>query len=228
MKTYAFVFARGGSKGIINKNIKKLHGKPLLSYSIDLAKQIKSIDKVFVSTDNNIISKIAYNNGAEVINRPKELADDDTPEWLAWQHAVEILDKKSEEFDVFLSLPTTSPLRNEKDVNLALSSLDDLTDIVVSMTVASRNPWFNMVEKTKNGLLKIPMQTNQKISRRQDAPMIYDLSTVAYVTRPNYIKNANGIFDGKVKGIEIPPERSIDIDTDLDFKIAEFLMSIPS
>ncbi len=83
MKTFAFIFARGGSKGVPGKNIPDLHGKPLLAYSIDMAHKIDEISRVVVSTDDNNIAAVAIEYGAEVINRPHELAQDDTPEWLA-------------------------------------------------------------------------------------------------------------------------------------------------
>ena len=97
-------------------------------------------------------------------------------------------------FDIFLSLPTTSPLRNNKDILSALQSFDSNTDMVVSITKAARSPWFNMVEKNKDGFLEILMQHEQTIIRRQDSPKIFDLTTVAYVTRPEFIMGANGIF----------------------------------
>jgi len=225
MKIYAFIFARGGSKGVPGKNIRKLVGKPLLAYSIELAKEIQGIEKIFVSTENNQIAVIAEEWGASVIPRPAELAQDDTPEWQAWKHAVQWLEERGEYFDVFLSLPTTSPLRNKEDVTKCLKYLNEKTDVVVGMTEAARNPWFNMVQEEGNGYLKILMESDRSYERRQDTPKIYGLTTVAYVTRPGFIKVATGVFEGRVRGVEIPAERALDIDTELDFKIAELLMS---
>ena len=224
MRTFAFIFARGGSKGVPGKNIKELCGKPLIAYSIELAQKIESIDKIFVSTEADNIANVAKKYGADIIPRPQELAQDDSPEWLAWQHAIKWLEDKGESFDIFISLPTTSPLRNKKDITKCLASLDKKTDMVVGITEATRSPWFNMVRQENDGFLKVLMESNQTYIRRQDAPTIYDMTTIAYVTRPEYIKNATGAFDGKVNGIEIPVERAIDIDTELDFEIAEFLM----
>ena len=224
MKTYAFVFARGGSKGVPGKNIRKLAGQPLLAYSIDLARKIEAVDKIFVSTDDKTIATIAHEYGADVINRPKELARDDTPEWLAWQHAVKLIQEQDESFDVFLSLPTTSPLRNKQDILSALKILDKNTDMVLTMTEATRSPWFNMVKKMENGYIDLIIKNDSSYTRRQETPVIFDMTTVAYVTRPEFVKNASGVFDGQVKGIEIPPERALDIDTELDFQVAEFLM----
>ena len=224
MKTYAFVFARGGSKGVPGKNIRELASKPLLAHTIDLIKKIKAVNKIFVSTEDQAIARIAAEHEVSVIKRPPELARDDTPEWLAWKHAVEWLEDRGDSFDVFLSVPTTSPFRNIEDIRTALRCLDDNTDMVVTMTEASRSPWYNMVKKTDNGFIKVLMQNDTTPHRRQDSPQIYDLTTVAYVTRPKFLKSAKQMFEGRVKGVEIPLKRALDIDTELDFEIAELLM----
>jgi len=225
MKTYAFIFARGGSKGVPGKNIKDMCGKPLIAYSIEIAKEIESIEKIFVSTEDEQIVAIAKEHGADIIPRPHLLAKDDSPEWLAWQHAIKWLEEKGEIFDVFISLPTTSPLRNKKDITQCISSLDDKTDMVVGITEAAHSPWFNMAQQDSDGFLKVLMEKEKTYIRRQDTPKIYNMTTIAYVTRPEFIMTETGGFDGKVKGVEIPPERALDIDTELDFEIAEFLIN---
>jgi CMP-N-acetylneuraminic acid synthetase len=224
MRTFAFIFARGGSKGVPGKNIKEICGKPLIAYPIEIAKEIESIEKIFVSTEDDNIATVAKEFGADIIPRPHDLAQDDSPEWLAWQHAVKWLEEKGESFDIFVSLPTTSPLRNKKDITQCLATLDDKTDIVVGVSEATRSPYFNMVRKDYNGFLKVFLEDDNKYTRRQETPAIYDMTTVAYVSRSEFIRNATGIFDGKVKGVNIPSERALDIDTELDFEIAEFLM----
>ena len=225
MKTYAFIFARGGSKGVPGKNIKEICGKPLIAYSIQIAKEIESIDKIFVSTEDGNIAVVSKKLGANIIPRPVNLAQDESPEWLAWQHAIDWLEKNGESFDVFISLPTTSPLRSKKDVTQCLTFLDEKTDIVVGITKASRSPWYNMVQKNDNGFIDILMKNGNLYTRRQETPAIFDMTTVAYVSRPDYIKKATGIFDGKVKGVEIPIERALDIDTELDWKFVEYMMT---
>ena len=113
-KTFCFIFARGGSKGIPKKNILPIAGLPLLVHSINLAKRLKEVDRIFVSTDCEEISEIAYDQNVEVIKRPLDLAQDDSSEWLAWQHAIKYVESFEEQFDRFLSLPATSPLRIKK------------------------------------------------------------------------------------------------------------------
>ncbi|MDC3216797.1 acylneuraminate cytidylyltransferase family protein [Candidatus Pseudothioglobus singularis] len=223
MKIYAFIFARGGSKGVPGKNIKLLAGKPLLAHAIELADKVPVIDSVFVSTDDESIANVANQYGAEVINRPKALAQDDTPEWLAWQHAIKWVNNNRGAFDVFVSLPTTSPLRNENDIERCVNALDDNSDIVLTASETTRSPWFNMVSIDQKGNTKLLIDSSASYSRRQDVPKAFSLTTVAYVSRPEFIINSGHIFDGRVKSVMIPEERSIDIDTELDFKIANFL-----
>jgi CMP-N-acetylneuraminic acid synthetase len=223
MKTFAFIFARGGSKGVPGKNIRDLGGMPLLAYSIIMAKNIDEISRVFVSTDDQDIAYIGSKYGAEIIKRPSNLAQDNSPEWFAWLHAIEWLEDQEIFFDRFISLPTTSPLRNKDDVIKCLNLLDKETDVVVTITNSSRSPYFNMVSK-KDGYIKLLMESEQNFSRRQDVPLVYDMTTVAYVARPNFIKNNSKVFDGRVKAALIPKERAVDIDDEMDFKIAEMLI----
>ena len=121
--TYAFVFARGGSKGLPRKNILPIQGIPLVGHSITLARNLKQVDKVFVSTDCSEISSVAEKYGGIVIPRPYELATDSSPEWHSWQHAIKYVTNLYGDFDCFLSLPATAPLRNIQDVQRCLKAL---------------------------------------------------------------------------------------------------------
>jgi len=224
MRTFAFIFARGGSKGVPGKNIKEICGKPLIAYSIEIAQEIESIDKIFVSTEDNNIVDVAKQYGADIIPRPISLAQDDSPEWLAWQHAIKWLEEKEQSFDIFVSLPTTSPLRKKEDITRCLASLGKNTDMVVGITSTARNPYFNMVRRNNSGFIDVLIKNDNFYTRRQEAPKVFDMTTVAYVSRSEFIKKSLNIFDGQVKGIEIPTERALDIDTELDFKTAELLM----
>ena len=224
MKIYAFIFGRGGSKEVSGKNIREICGKPLLAYSIEQAREINKIKKIFVSTDDAKIASIATKYGADVIDRPSEIAKDDSNEWLAWKHAIEWTQEQNYFFDTFLSLPTTAPLRNRLDIIRALKKLDVQTDVVITMTQAARNPWFNMVTSNKSGYIEIINKNKNIINRRQDAPLVYDLTTIAYVTRPEFILSHDSIFEGRVRAIEIPRERAVDIDSELDLEFAEFLI----
>ena len=221
MKTIAFIFARGGSKGVKRKNIRPLGGKPLIAYSIEGAKQSSLIDDVYVSTEDDEIAKISSSYGAKVIERPRELAGDNSPEWLSWQHAVNSV----ENFDIFISLPATSPFRNLQDIESSIQKLksEPDADAIISVTQTNRNPWFNMVRLDQEGYAELVNLSSEKYERRQDAPLIYDMTTISFTTTPSFIKNNHNLFDGKVKTVEIPQERSLDIDTEFDFFTAEAL-----
>ena len=147
MKTYAFIFARGGSKGLSKKNIKRFNGLPLISHTIEFALNNKLIDKVFVSSEDNRILNISKKYNVEIIKRPKKLATDSSPEILSWKHAVKTLEKKNIFFDKMLILPTTCPLRANQDISKSLSLLNDKNDFVITVTKTNRSPWFNMVKK---------------------------------------------------------------------------------
>ena len=226
MSTVACIFARAGSKGIPNKNIQQFSGKPLISWTIELALNVTQINEVFVSTDSEEIAEIARMAGATIpFIRPSELATDTSPEWHSWQHFIKFLaDKDGRLPEAFLSLPATSPLRSINDVENCLNEFKKgRADFVVGITPSQRNPYFNMVKKGEDNQVNLVIQQVEKYSRRQDTPEIFDLTTVCYVGKPSTILTKNSIFEGKVAGVEIPRERAIDIDTELDFQIAEFL-----
>lgn len=225
MSVFAFVFARGGSKGLPGKNIKLLNGLPLLAHSIRLAQSIDRVSEVFVSTDCDKISQIAEDFNATVIKRPAELASDVASEWHAWRHAVNHVRGIRGDFQTFLSLPATSPLRAKIDVETCLDTLKPGCDMVITVTPSSRNPYFNMVRRADDGKSNI-LLGEASVIRRQDAPQAFDIVTVAYVTRPQFILEKSGLFDGTVNSVIVPKERAVDIDDIVDFKLAEALITL--
>ena len=222
-----FIFARGGSKGLPGKNIRPLHGKPLLGWAIEQAKSISRIRRVIVSTDCVEIADVARYYGAEVpFLRPKNLSEDNSSEWHAWRHALEYVQKDEGKFpDVMVSIPTTAPLRDFSDIDRCIDEYEKGgADIVVTVTEANRNPWFNMVSYSDDDLVELVNKPVAKVSRRQDAPVVYDMTTVAYVANSNFVMEKDGHFSGRVRAVHIPIERAIDIDTLMDFEFASFLM----
>jgi N-acylneuraminate cytidylyltransferase len=217
-----FVFARGNSKGIKNKNLLKFKNTTLLGNAILQARKIKYAKKIFVSTDSIKIKKEALKYKAEVpFTRPTHLSSDTSPEIYAWRHAVDFLNKKLHIFpDYIVSVPTTSPLRRTSDINKCLSlAIKNKLDMVFAITSSHKNPYFNILIE-KKGKLKIAIKKNKEISRRQDAPKCFDLTTVCYVFKPNYIKTNFNLFSGKVGYVHIPKQRAIDIDDKWDYRIA--------
>lgn len=223
----AGIFARGGSKGLPGKNIRRLAGEPLIAHAIKSAQASKSINRLFVSTDDPEIAAVARAYGAEVpFLRPAELAQDHSPEWLAWQHAIRTLrDAGGPRWDAFVSVPPTSPLRSVDDIDACISALfSSDADIVITVRNAERSPYFNMVTLDPNGVARLVIQPETSLHRRQDAPTVYDITTVAYAARPDFVLSSNAHFDGKVKAIVVPAERAMDIDTEYDFQVAECLL----
>jgi N-acylneuraminate cytidylyltransferase len=222
------IFARGGSKGVPHKNIRLLNGKPLIAYAIEAALASRLIDRVIISTDDPEIAAISKDYGAEVpFMRPAELAQDDSPEWLAWRHAIQMLMQATQlaKMDIMVSIPPTAPLRTADDVDKCIQEfLDSDADIIISVKPSERNPYFNMVTLDDAGRARLVLSSDQAIERRQDAPAVYDITTVAYVVRPEFVLKADSMFDGNVRAILIPSERALDIDTELDFKFAELLL----
>ena len=228
MDSVAFIFARGGSKGLPGKNIRSLMGKPLIAWAIEHALAVKSIRRVIVSTDSEQIANLAIKYGAEVpFMRPQKLASDQSPEWDAWRHALSfLLDTEGKMPDAMVSVPTTAPLRMPIDIQNCLTLFSEsCADAVITVSEAHRNPWFNMVKEVDDGRVELVNQEGYSFFRRQDAKKVFDVTTVAYVVRPQFVLAEKDLFSGNVKAVEVPVERSIDIDTLLDFEIAEFLMS---
>jgi N-acylneuraminate cytidylyltransferase len=228
MRAIAFIFARGGSKGLPGKNIRPLIGKPLIAWSIEHALAVPGIARVIVSTDSPAIAAVAREYGAEVpFMRPPHLAADDTPEWLAWRHALEFVRTEENRLpDAMVSVPATAPLRDPSDIARCLELFEQGdSDIVVTVSPAHRSPYFNMVKENADGTVGLAIPTLSSVTRRQDAPVVYDMSTVAYVARPDWVLTHNGLFDGRMRAVNVPAERAVDIDTLQDFHFAEFLLT---
>jgi CMP-N-acetylneuraminic acid synthetase len=227
MAIVAFIFARGGSKGLPGKNIRPFAGKPLIAWAIEQAQAVSTICRVLVSTDCEEIASVALAHGAEVpFLRPVELARDNSPEWLAWRHALEHLQHTGGNLpEAMVSVPSTAPLRLPIDIENCLNEFSrGNADVVITVTEAHRNPYFNMVRAKPDGSVELLMPSSQGIIRRQDAPAVYDMATVAYVVKSSFVLSCQSMFSGRVSAVKVPIERAIDIDTVLDFEIAEYLM----
>ena len=224
MKTLAIVLARGGSKGILKKNIRLLAGKPLIVYSIEAALKSKYIDKVVVSTEDTEIAKIAKKHNVEVIERPRELALDDTPSLPVLKHSIKFLeDNRGYRANVVVVLQPTSPLRKVSDIDKCIEKLvKEKCDSIITL---------RKVEHPPHWMVKLDMQDRireffklDKIDRRQDIPDIYIPNGAVFVTWQNTITKHNTIRGPDTRGVLMPQERSLDIDTELDFLIAEKLI----
>lgn len=224
--TLALICARGGSKGLTGKNLRLLNGKPLIAHAIETARQCPLIERIFVSTDDANIADVASSFGAEVpFVRPSALSGDSAPEWAVWQHAVNYFEEINLRTDTLVVLPPTGPLRRIKDVSKAINVFSKNSfDIVITVTEARRSPQFNIVKQEKDGSFSLAMPNSKKINRRQDSQDFYDVTTNCYVVRPDYVRNANHLFSGKIGAVCVPFHTGIDIDDELDLELAEFLL----
>lgn len=230
MNITGFIFARGGSKGVPRKNVRSLCGKPLIAHAIDAALGSRFIQRVVVSTDDPEIADVARRYGADVpFMRPAELATDTAAEWLSWRHAIQFVNSEAGRppLDVFVSVPATAPLRISADVDACINTyLETQADVTITVTEAHRSPWFNMVTTDEARFARLVMSgTGREVTRRQDAPPVYDITTVAYAANPEFVLNSSGLFAGRCSAAIVPLERSLDIDTEYDWQMAEFLMS---
>ena len=221
-KFIALICARGGSKGLKNKNIKIFDGKPLIAWTILLAKKVKEIDRIIVSTESKKIASIARKYGAETpFLRPKKFALDYSPEWKSWRHAVNFLKKQNETPTGIIILHATSPLRSVKDVEKCIRLFKKHKKTTISISEAYRNPFYNMVKK-ENSFFKL-VNFKKKIRSRQLAPKVYDMTTVSWMLKSETIIKNNFLFDDKVVGFLVPKNRAVDIDDKYDFQYALLL-----
>ncbi len=224
----ATICCRGGSKGVPGKNIRPLLQKPLISYTIEAANHSRFIEELIISTDDLQIADIAKTYGASVpFMRPAELATDTASKWPVFIHAVETYEKISGKIvDYLVDLDVTVPLKSTEDIDgaIQLALEHPEVDVVITGYEPERNPYFNMMEVDANGYAEIVKKTASPIVRRQDAPLVYSLTPAAYVIKKSALYNFEHWSKAKCKIFPIPRNRAIDIDTELDFNIVEFLM----
>ena len=221
---HAFIFARGGSKGIPNKNIVDFNGSTLLGHSIAILKDYFPPERIYVSSDSDIILDHAAMHGASPVKRPDILATDKSNELLSWLNMCEQLN--FEPHQSFLVAPVTSPFRNLNDIKEGVNLWNTKKyDVIMSKSPSSRSPYLNMITEDSSGALR-PLTYKADLHRRQDAPTFWDILTVLYITNYEYILKTSKLLAGKVGWIDIPKMRSIDIDTPFDLNYARILTNI--
>ena len=229
MSVLVTICARGGSKGVKDKNIRSLNGKPLIAYTIEQAKLWPRATKMVVSTDSTAIAQTAKHWGAEApFLRPKELAEDNSPKMAAIRHALIESEKIfGLKFSVIVDLDVTSPIRKVSDIeNCYLKFVEHKPLTVFSVVHAHRNPYFNMVEENGGSFVKLCKPLPGGVTRRQDAPKVYDMNASIYCYQREFLldaSNQNPCTDRSVACLMDDISR-FDIDTETDFKFVEFLM----
>lgn len=224
MITIITICARGGSKGLPGKNVKPLHGKPLIVHSIEQAQAVPGIAGVFVSTDDEEIARVARAAGAVVPGlRPAELASDTAPKIPVIRHLVDQVKAMGIAVETVVDLDATSPLRRIDDITACLAKLTDDIDVVITAFEAEKNPYFNMIEALPDGGWHTSKQLPGGVTRRQDAPKVYSMNASIYVWREAAIEK--GLFGARTALHVMPRERSIDIDGEIDFLLVDMLMA---
>lgn len=224
MNTLVVIPARGGSKGIPHKNIKPLNGKPLIHYTIDVAREVALDEDICVSTDDADIIKCVEDYGLKIpFVRPAELATDKAGTYEVLLHALDYYEKQGRHYDVVLLLQNTSPFRNAEQVREALSQYRPEIEMVVSVNKTRTSPYYNCLEEGEDGYLKKTLDSTL-FTRRQDAPITYECNGAIYVMNAEKLKTMHyGKFTKIVKYV-MDELHSIDLDTMLDWKYAEFVI----
>lgn len=226
MKILITICARKGSKRLKNKNLKNLMGKPLIAHTIETAKKWKKADKIIVSTDSKEIAEVSRKFGAETpFIRPEHLATDSAPKLPVIKHAVKyLMDEKNEKYDLVVDLDPTSPLRTVDDLDKAYEIMIEKKPInLFSVCHARKNPYFNMVELDNKGYAHICKEPDFNVYRMQDAPQVYEMNASIYMFWTKNLITDNAI-NLKSMIYVMPYERSIDIDSESDFKMVEYFM----
>lgn len=221
------ICARGGSKGVKNKNIRPLLGKPLIVHTIEQAKASGLFSHIVISTDSSAIMEVAREYGAEVFfTRSQELSDDHAGKLQVIKDAFRRSEEHYQErFDYHFDLDATSPLREVADIHKAFEIfLQGSYEVLQTAMPARRSPYFNLIECDEDGYIHLSKTPKKPLLRRQDSPKCYDLNASIYIWTRDAILHKDTIF-GKGCGLYVmPEERSIDIDNEVDFAFVEFLM----
>jgi len=224
-KILAIIPARGGSKGVIRKNVRNLADKPLIAYTIEAAKTSKYFDRIIVSTEDLEIASVSKSYGAEVpFLRPMELALDSTPGIEPILHCLEWLEKEQDYVpDYVCLLQCTSPLRNNHQINGAIEEMfNKNADSIVSVYESDKSPYW--MKKIEHGKLKNYIKDNKSYTRRQDIPKAYMLNGAIYICKTKLlIKNRNWYSENTIPYI-MDKNTSVDIDDINDFRFIEYLM----
>lgn len=225
MKPLFVIPARGGSKGIPGKNIKPLGGKPLIAYSVEVARQLAPDSDICVSTDDPAIADVVREMGLEVpFMRPDYLATDNCGTYEVLLHAVKFFEKLGRRYDTMVLLQPTSPLRTADDVRRCLEAYTPDVDMVVTVVEAASNPYYNCYETDADGFLHISKGDGSYV-RRQDAPKAWEYNGAVYVINIDSLKQMPLSKFPRRRMVEMERSRSIDLDTPLDWIVAEAVVA---
>ena len=225
MKPICFIGARGGSKGVPNKNIRKMGGKPLISYTIESSLKSNLFSHVIVSTENSKIANIAKKYGANVpFLRPKKLATDNASFNDVLLHGIKKLKSLKINSDIIVIRDCTVPFISNKTIKNSISILKkEKCDTVCSVYPQHHNPYFNMMEEKKTGYLKFSKKLSHKLKNRQEAPIVLQLNGLFTLDVKKFLKYET-IYMPKILPCKITPEEGLMIDTEFEFQIADMIV----
>ena len=225
MKAICFIGARGGSKGVPGKNIRKLGNRPLIAHTIESALQAEIFNDIIVSTEDYEIAKIAKKYGAQVpFIRPKKLATDSAGMVDVMIHGINELQKLGYEFDIFVNRDCTVPFIRSNDMKNAIMLLKNKKcNAVYGVYRQHFNPYFNMLENNSKGFLQLSKKLKERPKSRQEAPVVFQLNGLFVYDVKKFLKYKNAILP-KSMSYEIPPECGLMIDTELEFQTAEMML----
>lgn len=227
-KILCTICARGGSKGVKGKNFKLINGKPLIAYTIETAIHSGLFEHVVVSSDSKDIQNVAIEYGAEVFfTRPTELASDTAAKIPVIRHAfIESEKHYNDKYNILVDLDATSPLRTVEDIKACVDLLiKTKCENVITAMPSRRSPYFNLIERNAAGQWDVSKKLEKKLVCRQDAPACYDMNASIYVWTRGSILHNDSVFNPTTELYVMPEERSIDIDSELDFQFVEFLLN---
>lgn len=226
-KRLCTICARGGSKGVKNKNIRPVLDIPLIAHSLKQAKESGLFYSIAVSSDSTQILETAREWGADqLIERPSELATDTSGKLPAIRHCLLEAEKlEGTKFDQIVDIDATSPLRLVQDIINCVKLLEEKNgQIVITAAPARKSPYFNMVELDASGCPRLIKPLPAAVKRRQDSPKCFDMNASIYVYTRDALIGRDSLFHDDTLLYVMPEERSIDIDTEIDFEIVEYLM----
>lgn len=225
-KVLAIIPARGGSRRLPDKNIKLLDGKPLIAWTIEAAKKAHCIDKLIVSTDSTKIAEISKQYGAEIpFIRPQSLSNDTSSSIDVILHAVNYFKVIEELYEYIILLQPTSPLRSSEDINNAFKILNKETLAIISVCESEHSPLWSNTLPADLSMKNFLRQENKNV-RSQDLPKYYRLNGAIYISKLNYFIKKNGFLAESTKAFVMPVIRSVDIDNEIDFLVAEALIKM--
>ena len=225
MNKLVVIPARGGSKGILRKNIKPLNGKPLIYYTIDIARSLVDDSCICMTSDDDEIISVTEAYGLKVpFKRPAYLSTDNMGTYDVLLHALDYYEAQGEKIDVIVLLQVTSPFRLTSHLSEALDLYSDDIDMVVSVKETAVNPYYNCFEENCDGYLRAS-KGDGNLTRRQDAPPAYEYNGSIYIINVKSLKSKNMSAFEKVIKYQMPSEYSVDIDNPFDWKIAELMIN---